>query len=627
GRIKLVASDTIKIDSNSVISASHSHQAGGMIQITGKNITLDDDSQIEANGQMGGGEILTGGDYQGSNRQIENAITTTLGSKVKIRANATHHNNGGKVIIWSDDTTVMHGTIEAKGGEYSGDGGFVEVSGKQHLTMNGLVDVTAKEGKTGKLLLDPGSIIIKEGDGSSTPPPSSKDVFHTKWLAEQLGTANVILKTENSTNNEGQDITVESPLNWDSDNSLELVAGNDINLKAPIENTASGHLILDPTGTSNITDDVTLQDGTFELSGKSSWTGSTLSGDVNNYGTMTSAGANILAGDLVNHEDEGTIHWNSGSIKLLGNDSKIQNEVGATFIADSTGKMTGSGVFENEGTLKKTTTTPEAQFNVPFNNSGGTFDLNNTTVTLLKGGHHEKELTINNGTLKMQGKPHTLGDQVTVKGTGVLEINASTQTGVLTIENPKTVVTRPFENKGLLTINKESVFQVKAGNLTNAASATIQGSGSLNVGKKTLINKGTLSPGGSSVGTLAIVGNLSLQETSLLKIQIEGLNDVDRIDVQGIASLDGTLTASLPTGFDPTSSSFDILTNATKIKGDFSQINSPISYSMNTALLKDKVRLSNFISGGSIFWNNTSGDNLWSTADNWDTKVLPSADD
>ncbi|MCK5924758.1 MAG: filamentous hemagglutinin N-terminal domain-containing protein, partial [Methylococcales bacterium] len=494
GRIKLVASNTIEIDDKSVISANHSHQTGGMIQITGKNITLGDESQVEANGQTGGGDILTGGDYRGENANIKNATTTTLGSKVNIRANATHYNKGGKVIIWSDDTTVVHGNIEAKGGEYSGDGGFVEVSGKQHLTMDGFVDVTAKKGKTGQLLLDPGSITIKEGDDSA--PSGSMDVFHTQWLAGQLNTANVTLTTDNSTNNHGQDITVESPFNWDSDHSLELDAGNDINLNAPIKNTANGHLILDAKGTSNITEDVTLETGTFELSGNSSWTGSTLSGDVNNYGTMASVGNNTLAGTLVNHENEGTINWRSGFIKLSGATSSIQNEVGATFIADSTGKMIGVGTFKNEGTLKKTTTTPEAQFNVPFNNDGGSFDLNKTTITLLKGGHHENDLSIDNGTLKMQGSAHTLGDKVTVKGTGVLETNATTQTGNLSIENPKTIITRPFENRGVLTINDNSVFKVTGGDLTNAEIGTIKGKGTLDVGNATLTNKGILSPGG-----------------------------------------------------------------------------------------------------------------------------------
>ncbi|MCK4494447.1 MAG: filamentous hemagglutinin N-terminal domain-containing protein, partial [Methylococcales bacterium] len=58
GRITLMASETIKIDKNSVISANHRHQTGGAIQITGENITLEDKSQIEANGKTGGGNIL-----------------------------------------------------------------------------------------------------------------------------------------------------------------------------------------------------------------------------------------------------------------------------------------------------------------------------------------------------------------------------------------------------------------------------------------------------------------------------------------------------------------------------------------------------------------------------------------
>ena len=45
--------------------------------------------------------------------------------------------SAGKVVVWSNDATQFHGTITARGGAQSGDGGHVEVSGGKYAGIGG----------------------------------------------------------------------------------------------------------------------------------------------------------------------------------------------------------------------------------------------------------------------------------------------------------------------------------------------------------------------------------------------------------------------------------------------------------------------------------------------------------
>ena len=56
------------------------------------------------------------------------------------------------------------GSIFARGGDASGDGGFIEVSGKQGLAFVGHADTTAANGATGTVLIDPTDIDVLAND-------------------------------------------------------------------------------------------------------------------------------------------------------------------------------------------------------------------------------------------------------------------------------------------------------------------------------------------------------------------------------------------------------------------------------------------------------------------------------
>ena len=60
---------------------------------------------INASGDAGGGTVLIGGNFQGQGPE-QNATVDLLSAERRIRqADAVTTGNGGKVIVWSDDTT------------------------------------------------------------------------------------------------------------------------------------------------------------------------------------------------------------------------------------------------------------------------------------------------------------------------------------------------------------------------------------------------------------------------------------------------------------------------------------------------------------------------------------------
>lgn len=146
------------------IDATQSGARGGRVDVFGERIMLDG-ARIDASGDLGGGVIRIGGDYQGQGL-APRADYTLVTPDTTLRADALLAGSGGRVIVWADQATMFGGFISARGGALGGDGGFVEVSGHQHLGYHGLADVRAVVGKSGTLLLDPENITI-----SSTGDP------------------------------------------------------------------------------------------------------------------------------------------------------------------------------------------------------------------------------------------------------------------------------------------------------------------------------------------------------------------------------------------------------------------------------------------------------------------------
>src|SRR4051794_34846930 len=222
---------------------------GGTVTITGEHIELAG-ATIDASGRDGGGKVMIGGDWGGGtpdkslvlnqsatleSKAIPNATTVSVDAATKIDASAKDKGDGGKVIVWSDQTTSFAGTILALGGAQLGNGGFVETSGHS-LNMSGKVDA----GHGGTWLLDPDDLTI----GSSQAASISTTLG---------GGSNVTASTSSGASGGVGDITVNSQIAWSSAATLTLNAYKNINLpeivgfgpSVPnIKNTGAGNVVL-----------------------------------------------------------------------------------------------------------------------------------------------------------------------------------------------------------------------------------------------------------------------------------------------------------------------------------------------------------------------------------------------
>ena len=211
------ATQSVKISGTLAAAGKKKGTQGGTILVTGEDIKLAS-ARVDASGRAGGGKVLIGGDWGGGNPNkglvanpsaklesfvIPTATTVSIDAATTINASATGRGNGGKVVLWSDSETTFAGTILARGGAKSGDGGFVEVSSHQLLNYSGTTDTRAPKGTVGTLLLDPFDVLITPQPNSSNisfiggtfAPTGTPSVLPDRQLNAALQSSNVIVTT------------------------------------------------------------------------------------------------------------------------------------------------------------------------------------------------------------------------------------------------------------------------------------------------------------------------------------------------------------------------------------------------------------------------------------------------
>lgn len=234
------------------VRALRADGVGGRIDVLGQQVALLAGAKLDASGPNGGGQVRVGGDFQGKNPDVPNAMRTYVDGAASIHADATVRGNGGRVIVWADEVTRMHGRISARGGAEGGNGGFAEVSGKQFLDFNGRVDLRAPRGAAGTLLLDPEDItIVSSTDvnenimSSGTPPDfqftstGGPSKLRDTTLVSQLELGNVVVTTDTGPSGTGGQITVNADANvtWTNASDLTLLADKGITVNGTLHNS------------------------------------------------------------------------------------------------------------------------------------------------------------------------------------------------------------------------------------------------------------------------------------------------------------------------------------------------------------------------------------------------------
>jgi filamentous hemagglutinin family protein len=349
GKIVLRASRDTMVDAGSVTSATGAG-VGGEISVQGERVGVLGNASIDASGAAGGGSVLVGGGYQGSNPLIRNAQQTLFGKNASINADATVSGNGGTVVLWGEAGTRALGRISARGGPLAGNGGLVETSGK-YLDVNGIrVDAGARRGANGNWLLDPYDINIVATGGYA--PLSDADEFTDLGT----GTAYIDAVTFNSvasgTNIKLQathDVNFMAAINptLGPAGSLSVDAGNNIQIDAAI-NTNGGAIKLQanhplfPSGSGQV---AMGANGSIDTGGGTLWMDAT---QVD------------LAGPLVTRN--GNITINGGNLVSFGQNVATGN--GHLTVTANSIQFGGAGTSADTGTGA-----------MIFNNTGGSFVL------------------------------------------------------------------------------------------------------------------------------------------------------------------------------------------------------------------------------------------------------------
>jgi filamentous hemagglutinin family protein len=206
---------TVAVSGTLDASGERKGETGGTVAVLGNAVALSATAKINVSGDAGGGTALVGGNFHGAGPQ-PNAATTTVAAGAVIDADATGSGAGGNIAIWSNTATVFDGSVTARGGTVSGNGGFIETSsgGRLSVGTGSSVTTAAANGSAGTWLIDPVTLSIAASGGDMTG----------LQVATSLTTTNVTLEADDLLT---IDDTIDAHL---ASHDLTLESGRTINL-------------------------------------------------------------------------------------------------------------------------------------------------------------------------------------------------------------------------------------------------------------------------------------------------------------------------------------------------------------------------------------------------------------
>ncbi|MCK9388536.1 MAG: filamentous hemagglutinin N-terminal domain-containing protein, partial [Sulfuritalea sp.] len=345
---------------------------GGTVKVLGDKVGLFDHAKIDVSGVGAGGTALVGGNFQGKGPE-QNASMTYVGKDVSINADAVGTGDGGKVIVWADDSTHAHGSISAKGGAQGGNGGFVETSA-HFLDVAGIrVNAGTASGRAGNWLLDPTNIDVVL-TGSADAALADVDAFATSDIAITTpATSSVDVALINAA---GSLVTLQATNNIDFKTAVNI-AGAGVGLTAQARN----NIILTAGITTNngaitlTANDASAPSGTGSITGAGAL--SSTGGAINlNAVTMTlpaiDAGGGLLTINNSGAASQSAAFSGSGGLTKTGVGSltlsQLNNYTGTTNVNAGTLSVTNAAALNTASSVVV---------------NGGTLDINNVTLNTL----------------------------------------------------------------------------------------------------------------------------------------------------------------------------------------------------------------------------------------------------
>lgn len=322
------------------LDASSANGKGGDVRVLGDRDVLINGGLIDASGATGGGTVRIGGGIQGGEGLIQSE-RTFIARNATVRADATRKGDGGDIVAYSRNYSVLAGLLSARGGSQGGAGGFVETSSHGVLTVTRAPEVFGRlvGSPGGQWLIDPHDITIVAGDGyaginDGNPfvPNSDGSTLGVDLIVNALNNGADVTVTTTGSGNDLGNITLNADLDFDGTGtgSLTLNADHDIIINNQIFDSNLGNAD-DLSLTLNAGNDVKLLADV----------------KVNAVSISNSAGHLSLGASHVLQATTGFISINSGSAELAGTVD------GSSYIFASTygGDLDGGGLFRSNGSI------------------------------------------------------------------------------------------------------------------------------------------------------------------------------------------------------------------------------------------------------------------------------------
>jgi len=252
----------------------------GDVSLLGDNVGLFAGTRVNATGDADGGTVLIGGEQQGRG-DTRTSEFVYLDAEASVSANGGTNGDGGRVILFAEDSTRVHGQVSARGGTESGDGGFIETSGLLGLEVLATPDAGAANGEAGNWLIDPIDITIVDTGadmGIDATPVGMPEVFTgvasgatitAVTIQDALELNDVTIDT-GTTGAENGDIFVNASIMSFSNNTLTFNAARDIVFDAGVRiegddgfGTPAGELVFNSDSDGNGVGTTRLIDGVF----------------------------------------------------------------------------------------------------------------------------------------------------------------------------------------------------------------------------------------------------------------------------------------------------------------------------------------------------------------------------
>lgn len=413
GKVVLKGANALEVDGT--VQSRALDQRGGTILASAQHVKLGATALLDASGDLGGGEVLVGGGYQGHDARLTNAQTTDVQSGAQLRADALTQGGGGTVVVWSDGATRYAGSISAQGGAVGGNGGRAEVSGKQYLDFQGLVDLRAAQGKKGSLLLDPLNIVVGScdditggnggacgyGDIVSGADLSSSASYAGLTSYIKASTVGTLLNTTDVTLAATNDITVNSAVSktGSTATSLTMNAGHDILFGYGVGiNSASGALNVTLTAGRSISTsggesviltrggNINLNAGTGDIGGSGGFVKIDTTSSDKGGNIVLHSGGSLDAGAILAGGQNG---YGGGSVSASAGQNMTLH---AGIATNSSVSLSATGSFSGYGFSIGDETTKTSSISVSSGGSSSNlpsfYSTGNISVTMTSSGAH-----------------------------------------------------------------------------------------------------------------------------------------------------------------------------------------------------------------------------------------------